>query len=195
MKGTVIQFDDKKGFGFIQPDGQAKQVFVHASAVSTADRLAAGQRVVFDVASSSKGPRANNVVVEGAATKQTQPRSALPMSPYRLFGGLAVVATLVLMTIGLFVFSLSWLWVYWLAINLTTLALYLYDKTVAGSGALRVPERILHAAELCGGTPAGLVGQRVLHHKSAKGSYQRTFWIIFVVQIIVIAGLYFLGLA
>ena len=193
MKGTVIQFDDKKGFGFIQPDGQAKQIFVHASAVSTAGRLVTGQRVVFDVTSSPKGPRASNVVVDGAATKQ--PRSTLPMSPYRLFGALATVATILLMTIGMVVFSLSWLWSYLIGINLTTLALYLYDKTVAGSGALRVPERILHAAELGGGTPAGFVGQRVLHHKSAKGSYQRTFWMIFFVQVFVVAGLYFLGLA
>ena len=193
MQGTVVKFDDKKGFGFIQPDGQAEQVFVHASAVTTAGRLAQGQRVTFDVTVSPKGPRASNVIVAGAATKAAQARSTAPISPYMLFGGLAVIDTLLVMALGMFVFSLAWLWAYLIAINVTTLLLYAYDKAVAGSGKVRVPERILHLAELFGGTPAGFIGQRVLHHKSAKGSYQLTFWIIFAVQVIIVAGLYFLG--
>lgn len=194
MQGTVIKFDDKKGFGFIQPDGQAEQVFVHASAVTTAGRLAQGQRVTFDMTASPKGPRASNVVAAGAATKPVQTRSTAPVSPYTLFGGLAVIETLLLMAIGMFVFPLAWLWAYLIAINVTTLTLYIYDKAVAGSGKVRVPERILHLAELCGGTPAGFIGQRVFHHKSAKGSYQLTFWLIFAVQAIIVVGLYFLGL-
>ena len=193
MKGTVIQFDDKKGFGFIQPDSQSEQIFVHASAVTTAGRLAAGQRVTFDVAPSSRGPRASNVIVDGAAARQPQRVSTSPISPYTLFGGLAVIDTVIVMAIGMLVFSLSWLWAYLIAINLTTLMLYAYDKAVAGSGKMRVPERILHAAELFGGTPAGFVGQYFLHHKSAKGSYQRTFWIIFVAQAILVVALIYFG--
>lgn len=195
MKGTVVQFDDKKGFGFIQPDGQAAQVFVHASAVTTAGRLVRGQRVSFEVTSSPKGPRASNVAVEGAAVQAPTQQRASAVSPYLLFGGLAVIDTILVMLIGVLVFSLSWLWAYLIAINITTLLLYLYDKAVAGSGSLRVPERVLHGAELCGGTPAGFIGQRVLHHKSAKGSYQRTFWLIFIVQVIVVGGLIWLGVA
>ena len=193
MKGTVVQFDDKKGFGFIQPDSQKEQIFVHASAVTTAGRLTAGQRVTFDVAASPKGPRANNVVVDGAAAKATQQGASLPVSPYTLFGALAVLDTVVIMAIGMIVFSLAWLWAYLIAVNLTALILYAYDKLVAGSGKLRVPERTLHLVELFGGTLGGFIGQRVFHHKSAKGSYQRTFWLIVIVQVIIVAGLYFLG--
>lgn len=193
MQGTVVKFDDKKGFGFIQLDGQAEQVFVHASAVITAGRLAQGQRVTFDVTASPKGPRASNVVVAGAAAKPAQSRSTAPFSPYLLFGGLAVIDTVIVMVLGMFVFSLAWLWAYLIAINVTTLILYAYDKAVAGSGKVRVPERILHLAELFGGTPAGFVGQSVLHHKSVKGSYQLNFWLIVVVQALIIIGLYWLG--
>ena len=59
---------------------------------------------------------------------------------------------------------------------------------------LRVPERVLHGAEVLGGTPAGFIGQRVYHHKSSKGSYQITFWIIVAIQIILVVGLFYLGL-
>jgi len=49
--GTVKFFDALKGFGFIQPEGGAKDVFVHVSAVQKAgmDTLSEGQRVSFEV--------------------------------------------------------------------------------------------------------------------------------------------------
>ena len=49
--GTVKWFNATKGFGFIQPEGGSKDVFVHISAVQQAgmQTLAEGQRVSFDV--------------------------------------------------------------------------------------------------------------------------------------------------
>jgi CspA family cold shock protein len=49
--GTVKWFNPQKGFGFIQPEGGAKDVFVHISAVERAGlaTLQEGQRVSFDV--------------------------------------------------------------------------------------------------------------------------------------------------
>jgi cold shock protein len=49
--GTVKWFNGQKGFGFIQPDGGGKDVFVHVSAVERAglSNLNEGQKVSFDV--------------------------------------------------------------------------------------------------------------------------------------------------
>ena len=51
-KGTVKWFNNQKGFGFIQPEDGAKDVFVHISAVERAgmSTLNEGQKVSFDVA-------------------------------------------------------------------------------------------------------------------------------------------------
>jgi len=49
--GTVKWFNIQKGFGFIQPDGGGKDVFVHISAVERAglSSLNEGQKVTFDL--------------------------------------------------------------------------------------------------------------------------------------------------
>ena len=49
--GTVKWFNTQKGYGFIQPEGGGKDVFVHISAVERAGlrELREGQRVTFEI--------------------------------------------------------------------------------------------------------------------------------------------------
>jgi cold shock protein len=50
ITGTVKFYNAQKGFGFIQPDGGGKDVFVHATALERAGLhgLNEGQKVSFD---------------------------------------------------------------------------------------------------------------------------------------------------
>ena len=63
--GTVKFFNATKGFGFITPDGGAKDVFVHISAIEASGlrTLVDGQKVTFDVEPDrmGKGPKAVNL--------------------------------------------------------------------------------------------------------------------------------------
>ncbi|MER2533751.1 MAG: cold-shock protein [Rhizobiaceae bacterium] len=63
--GIVKFFNTTKGFGFIKPDGDAKDVFVHISAVESSGlrTLIDGQKVSFDVEPDrmGKGPKAVNL--------------------------------------------------------------------------------------------------------------------------------------
>jgi CspA family cold shock protein len=64
-KGTVKFFNQDKGFGFITPDGGAKDVFVHISALQASgiQTLREGQQVTFDTEPDrmGKGPKAVNI--------------------------------------------------------------------------------------------------------------------------------------
>jgi cold shock protein len=55
--GTVKWFNAQKGYGFIQPDDGAKDVFVHISAVQRAgiDHLSEGQKLQFDLERGQQG--------------------------------------------------------------------------------------------------------------------------------------------
>ena len=62
-KGTVMWFNNQKGFGFIS-DEQGNDVFVHYSGIQSNGfkSLEEGQEVEFEVIEGQKGPQAVNVV-------------------------------------------------------------------------------------------------------------------------------------
>ncbi len=65
-KGTVKWFNAAKGFGFIQPEGGSKDVFVHISALERAglSSLDDGQNVTFDLEAGRDGREsAANIVL------------------------------------------------------------------------------------------------------------------------------------
>ena len=61
--GTVKWFSDEKGFGFITPDDQSSDLFVHHSAIqgSGFKSLAEGAKVSYEAGRGPKGPAAANV--------------------------------------------------------------------------------------------------------------------------------------
>ena len=97
--------------------------------------------------------------------------SAMPRSPSRSMGHrwsaqrmfLIISAACVAILVGTahFAFYWDWLWSYLAGINLTTFAMYAYDKRAAIAGRLRTPERVLHTLALFGGTPMAYAGQRL----------------------------------
>jgi CspA family cold shock protein len=63
-KGKVKWFNDAKGYGFIQIEGQDKDIFVHYSSVKAEGfrTLNEGEEVEFELVEGPKGLKAENVV-------------------------------------------------------------------------------------------------------------------------------------
>ena len=64
-EGIVKWFNADKGFGFITPDEEGEDLFVHHSNIvgEGYKTLNEGDKVSFDPVESPKGPQANNVKV------------------------------------------------------------------------------------------------------------------------------------
>jgi len=64
-RGTVKYFNDQKGYGFITPEDQeSSDVYVHFSAIESGGfrTLHEGERVEFEVVSSTRGNEAAHVL-------------------------------------------------------------------------------------------------------------------------------------
>ena len=61
--GTVKWFSDDKGFGFITPDDQGKDLFVHHNDIAGNGfkSLSEGAKVSYDAETGPKGLKATNV--------------------------------------------------------------------------------------------------------------------------------------
>ena len=175
MEGVVVHFDEPHGFGFIRPKDFSKDVFVHVQNIPDRQVLTVGQKVMFDTKKTRKGLLAINVT-PGKKAK----------SPHIVFGILGILGTGLLTFISYYQ-GLNIVWSYFLSINLVTFFFYGYDKRFSWTFYYRIPESILHSLAICGAAPGGLVGQMFFRHKTMKKSFQIVYWVIVIVQMIILA--------
>jgi cold shock protein len=82
VNGTVKWFNSAKGFGFITPEDNSKDVFVHHSNIAGSEgfkSLNEGDKVTFETQQGQKGMEAKNVVVTEKAPEGQ--RSSRPSRP------------------------------------------------------------------------------------------------------------------
>ena len=72
MKGTVKWYNARKGYGFITPDDNSDDVFVHATALKSSGlkKLYTGSEVTYETDQDEKGKRAKSIKV----TKEVKPK-------------------------------------------------------------------------------------------------------------------------
>ena len=111
-----------------------------------------------------------------------------PGSRARLFFGAAALGLTLLTASSLAALSeLSWSACYLVAASCAALVLCGYDKSIAASDALRVPEAVLLAAALLGGTPGLLIGMNLFRHKTLKARFQLQLAVILIIQIALVS--------
>jgi len=79
---------------------------------------------------------------------------------------------------------------YFLLLNVFGFVVIAYDKYLAKKHKRRIPEKILLGCVLFGGTIGSGLGMLIFSHKTAKRSYLLKFWLIVIVQVIILYALF-----
>ncbi|MBG9390611.1 DUF1294 domain-containing protein [Caenimonas aquaedulcis] len=195
-EGTIVRWDDAKGFGFIRTGAGAQDVFVHVRDFRAGGGEAPrqGLRVSFeDIHVGGKGPRAMAVQPAGApAASRARSSEARPPSPARKRASALAAPTspsggwwalLLMIAYGSGLAWLVWqkLAPWWvlpasIALNFATFFAYWQDKYAAQKGRWRIKEDTLHLWSLAGGWGGAWFAQQVLRHKSVKSSFRAAYW-------------------
>lgn len=106
-------------------------------------------------------------------------------SPYRRFGLIAAIVSLVLVFVMVSILSVHWYVAWIMGWSVVTLLFYGWDKQQSRKNGQRVPEFILHSLALVGGFPGGWLGRALFRHKTRHTS----FLVVLIVSTLFHAGL------
>lgn len=172
-QGRITTWKDDKGFGFITPNGDTTQVFVHINSFSNRQRRPTGNEIVtYELKVDGKGRAQAGAVAfvgEQAAPSSSSRQSNIPP--------LFACCFLIFVAASAFTGKLPKVVpaLYFVA-SLVAFFAYAFDKSAALHNRWRTQESTLHLFALLGGWPGALAAQRVLRHKSKKTSFQAVFW-------------------
>lgn len=171
--GKIAEWNDDRGFGFIEPQGGGDRTFVHISALQTrAHRPTIGAHVVYSLGKDKRGrAQAQAVSFADETPVVTSPKQALPRA---FIGIVALIVVGITFVTGLLPLKFA---ATYLGLSVLSFLMYMKDKHAARNAAWRTPEHILHFLDLFGGWPGGLIAQQKFHHKTAKQSFQLIFWL------------------
>lgn len=194
-KGTLVLWNDEKGFGFVRPASNEKDLFVHISAIKNyqkglSRRPALGDTVHYqplNPAEAGKQRRISHAVIPGL-NQALFGFDAEPGPWWNTLGLKLLAGAPVLLS-----FYLIWRTgnpiplVSYIFMSALSSLYYAVDKRRALTHSWRVPEIYLHCFELLGGWPGALLSQKAFRHKNRKSNYKRVFW-----EIVTLHGLLWL---
>lgn len=182
QQGTLTEWNDERGFGFIAPAGGGSRVFVHISAFAQRRRRpAVNDRVRYEVMRDERRRLC-------AAKVRYLDRANRRRGISGFFFALAVCAIFFALLVDFVYGGVAQPIVLeaYVAVSVLTLLTYGYDKYRAQRGGRRTPESTLHLLALAGGWPGALLAQRLFRHKTKKRPFQ---WVFLGTVVFNLAGL------
>ncbi|HET9462734.1 MAG TPA: DUF1294 domain-containing protein [Thiobacillus sp.] len=171
-QGTIVKWNEAKGFGFVMPKGR-QPVFVHARNFSNRQRRPLDHALVsYALGRDAKG-RCCAVNVRHADEKSSTIELRIRGLP--MLWAMSFVALLTGVVLAGYVPLI--VSILYLVLSLAAFLAYALDKSAAESGRWRTQESTLHIFGLAGGWPGALLAQQLLRHKSSKRAFQTTFWL------------------
>ncbi|MGC3982064.1 MAG: cold shock and DUF1294 domain-containing protein [Steroidobacteraceae bacterium] len=201
FKGTLIDWKDDRGFGFIEPAEGGQRIFCHLNAFEVrVRRPMAGDRVTYEVGKDAQS-RVSATKVRPAGFEEARyqsnigsrrnPKAGHTSSTRSASALISLIATCIAILIYLSaVVALAvagrvpfFVPLIYIVMSGLTIFAYAFDKSAAMNDHQRTPEQTLHLMELLGGWPGAWIAQQLFRHKSRKMSFRIEFWLCVIVNI------------
>ena len=172
LQGKVFNWNDDKGFGFVEPNGGGERAFVHIKAFKSRSRRPVnGEVIVYElVRENNNRYKAENIKFARSNIQSKANSSSLAGVFAVVFGigllGSVLSGKLPVMVVGLYA-----------VMSVIAFIAYALDKSAAQRGHWRTKESTLHLLSLMGGWPGALLAQSKLRHKSSKQEFKSVYWV------------------
>ncbi|MEF1291723.1 DUF1294 domain-containing protein [Vibrio sp. M260118] len=171
IQGTVVQWDQNKGYGYISVDDQDTRIRFHISDLANASQTPSiSEPVVFRLGTSSDGAM-RAIEVERPVVFNFSLAIAIWFSS-------ALIASVFLLDYPLIAC------VFYFALSTVTYTVYAFDKDAKQTGSWRIPEITFHVLNLAGGWVGALFAQSIMHHKYHDIGFKFLFWTTLVLNIL-----------
>lgn len=184
-RGEIVEWNDERGFGFIEDPDIGGRVFFHIKDFGARRRPQAGDEVVYEL-KDGQGGRPAARLVQLASVERAARRAPMRVT-VRIVGAVLLVTAIM----GCLVAGRApwWLPLCYLGVGVASFAAYWLDKRAAEQGEWRTAEMTLHLIDLAGGIVGGLLAQGILRHKSSKLSFGLVSGAIFALHMAALLAL------
>ncbi|WP_115718188.1 DUF1294 domain-containing protein [Gallaecimonas mangrovi] len=179
--GRLQNWNDDKGFGFVEPNGGGVRAFVHIKAFEQRRQRPGNGDLINYVLGKDQQGRPQALAIRFANKAANTPRQHAQSGGASALFGLVFLA----MVLALSFFKkmpLPFTAAYW-GLSLFVFLLYGADKSAAQKGRWRTKESTLHLFALLGGWPGGALAQYIFRHKSKKKAFKAVFWLTVFINI------------
>lgn len=196
LDGVIKEWNDERGFGFIEPMQGGQKVFLHIKAIErNGSRPSIGQTVSFEVDVNQDGKKqAKNVQLpqNSRYSQSAQPARSFRNANRRNSSEKWSSGRMLAIPVFLFIYLLvaivwsvpAWVAAVYLGASILTFFFYAKDKSAALAGRWRESEASLILLGLFCGWPGALIAQQMLRHKSSKAKFLAPFWLSVVVNVL-----------
>ena len=186
LQGKIINWNDDKGFGFVEPNGGGQRAFVHIKAFTPRSRRPVnGDVISYELALDNKRYKADKIKF---AQSHNHSHTAKKPHHRNIFGTVFTAIFWLGLAFAVFTGRLP-LIIGGLYILMSCVAFIAYamDKSAAQNGRWRTQESTLHFLSFLGGWPGALLAQNQLRHKSSKAEFKSAYKATVMLNL---AGLY-----
>ena len=183
LQGKIINWNDDKGFGFVEPNGGGTRAFVHVKAFKPrSHRPVNGDLIIYELVQGRDNRYKADNIKFASDTKKTNKvygkskKKSMPTIFTLLFCAVLIGAVLIGRLAPLVL-------VLYIVMSVIAFIVYAIDKSAAQNGRWRTKESTLHLLGLFGGWPGALFAQNKLRHKSSKQEFKTVYWVTVFINI------------